>query len=252
MKMKSLFLSFPFILPSVCLAARTASEIVDRANQLLRGQSSHALISMHIQTPKWERTLKIESWNQGRDKALMRIHAPTKERGNGTLKIGKELWNWLQTVERVIKIPPSMMHASWMGSDFTYEDVVKADSIVKDYTHEIVSQKTEGNATLYRIEALPKPDAPVVWGRVMLEALVEGESVFPMQEEDYSQRGERIRTIIFSQIKEMHGQRIPTQVTCLPHKKPNNKTTIIYHDFKVNLSFEKDYFSLKTLQAPLK
>src|SRR3989338_7254798 len=105
----------------VCVPARaerSATDLVDKSNELLRGQSSHSRVGMKIRTQRWERTLEIEAWNQGRDKALMRLHAPAKERGNGTLRVNKEIWNWLPAVERVIKIPPSMMHASWMGSDF--------------------------------------------------------------------------------------------------------------------------------------
>ena len=154
--------------------ARSADELVDDSNKLMRGQSSHARIRMGITTPKWERTLEIESWNQGREKALMRILSPAKERGNGTLKIVKEIWNWLPAVERVIKIPPSMMHSSWMGSDFTYEDVVKADSVVKDYTHKVLRRAREEGRDLILIESLPKPDAPVVWGKIVLTVAEEG------------------------------------------------------------------------------
>jgi outer membrane lipoprotein-sorting protein len=245
-----LFLLLSF--QSVGTAEMSVEEIVDRANKLLRGQSSHSLITMTISTPKWERSLKIEAWNQGRNRALMKILSPAKERGNGTLKIEKELWNWLPSVERVIKIPPSMMHSSWMGSDFTYEDVVKADSIVKDYTHKFVKKEKEGRRTLYVIESVPKPDAPVVWGKIILEVFVEGAEVIPLKDQDYSERGEHMRTLSFSDVRMIEGRRIPTRIECAPLRKPANRTVISYHQFDVDLSFPPDFFGLSNLRKPLK
>lgn len=233
-------------------AERSASQIVDEANKLLRGQSSHARISMSITTPKWERTLEIESWNHGRDRALMRILAPAKERGNGTLKIGKEIWNWLPSVERVIKIPPSMMHSSWMGSDFTYEDVVKADSIVKDYDHKILEKTELKGRTRYVVQADPKPDAPVVWGKILLTADVDSEGVIPLKEEDYSERGEHIRTLNFLNAKTMSDRRVPTRIECVPLKKIGHKTVITYRELEFDLEFHPEFFGLRTLQKPLK
>ena len=238
--------------PAARGAEMTAYDLVDQSNKALRGQSSHSRITMTITTPKWERTLSIEGWNQGRDKALMRIHGPAKERGNGTLKIGKEIWNWLPSVERVIKIPPSMMQASWMGSDFTYEDMVKADSIVKDYTHKIVEKSAEGSRVVYKIVAAPKPEAPVVWGTVVLIVGVEDGRVIPVKEEDFSERGEHMRTLEFSDVKTMGGRRIPTRLECRPLRKPENKTVITYQQFDVDVPFGKDFFGLSNLQKPLK
>ncbi len=230
----------------------TAIELIDKSNELLRGQSSRAVIVMHIQTESWNRTLKIEAWNQGRNKAMMRIHQPAKERGNGTLKISKELWNWLPAVERIIKIPPSMMQSSWMGSDFTYNDVVKADSIVQDYTHKIIGQERKGGFTHYLIEATPKPDAPVVWGKVMTEVKADDQGVLPVKEEDFSERGEHMRTIEFSEDKILGGRRIPTVLTCTPHRKQGHKTTMTYQEFDVDLPFDANFFSLRNLQKPIK
>src|SRR6185295_3761381 len=157
---------------------------------------------MTIINPKWgERTMEVEGWNRQREFAFISILAPAKAKGDVTLRRMNEMWVWIKHVEQVTKIPASMMHSSWMGSDFTYEDIVKADSVVKDYTHQIVNQKKEGDFTHYVIEGIPKPDAPVVWGKVIIELKVDDQGVLPVGEQDYSERGEHMRTIRFSDVK---------------------------------------------------
>src|ERR1700684_3911764 len=113
---------------------------------------------MTIETPDWKRSIEVEGWNKDRTMAYIVIRAPAKERGETTLRRKNEMRLWMPKVERVIKIPPTMMHSAWQGSDFTYEDIVKADSIVKDYKHKLLSSKKEECRTAYRSEAIPNPD----------------------------------------------------------------------------------------------
>ncbi|MBI4056593.1 MAG: outer membrane lipoprotein-sorting protein [Elusimicrobia bacterium] len=233
--------------------AVTAKDIVDKANKVLRGDSNHAVITMTIVTPSWTRSLDIEGWNRDRQEALILIHAPPKDKGTTTLRLKKEMWLYKPEVERVIKIPPTMMHSSWMGSDFTYEDIVKADSIVKDYTHKIVGSKKEKDWDYYDIEALPKPDAPVVWGRIILSGRVYSDgTVIPMIEKDYSERGELIRTMEMSDIQKMGGRRVPTLLTCISNKKPGQKTVLKYHKIEFDVKFPQNFFSLARLQKGIK
>ncbi|MBI5203152.1 MAG: outer membrane lipoprotein-sorting protein, partial [Elusimicrobia bacterium] len=227
----------------------TPKEIVDIANKVLRGDSSHASLTMTIVTPSWTRELTIEGWNQGREKAFIVIHAPAKDKGNTTLRRKNEMWLWMPKVERVVKVPPTMMHSAWQGSDFTYEDIVKADSVVKDYTHKVVSRTTEGDHDVYLIEATPLPDAPVVWGKVLLWSQVYPDgAVLPYKEEDYSERGEKVRTIELSEIVMMDGHRVPSQLQCTPHRKAGQKTIIKYHKIDFNIDLPDSYFSLERLQ----
>lgn len=227
----------------------TLQEIVDRANKSLRGDSSHGRLSMTIVTPHWERRLEVEGWNLDRQFAYIRIHAPPKEKGNATLRRTNEMWLWLRRVERVVKIPPSMMHNSWQGSDFTYEDIVKADGVVWDYEHKLLSKVTEDDRTVYLIEGIPKPEAPVVWGRVLLKIAVYGGSdVVPLLEEDFSERGELIRTITLSNIKRLSGRLIPTRLECQPAKKPDQRTVLQYHSLEFDIPLKESFFSLARLE----
>jgi hypothetical protein len=222
---------------------------VDKANELLRGKSSHAVVTMTVETPNWKRRLSLESWNLGRQRALIVVHAPEKDRGSATLKIDAEMWSWLPNVERVVKIPLTMMHSAWMGSDFDYEDIVKADSLFKDYTHRYVEKTPKGGVTTAVIEALPKEGAPVVWGKVLLTVeLGPGDSVTPTREDDYSERGELIRRIELSDVKEMSGRRVPTKLTCTPMKKKGRKTIVEYKSIQFDVNIDLELFSLKRLQ----
>ncbi|OGR99814.1 MAG: hypothetical protein A2V88_14770 [Elusimicrobia bacterium RBG_16_66_12] len=224
-------------------------DLVDRANKALRGDSSRARLSMTIETPEWKRTLEVEGWNKDRTHAFIVLRAPAKERGNTTLRRKTEMWVWMPKVERVIKIPPTMMHAAWQGSDFTYEDIVKADSIVKDYTHKLLKTVKETGRTVYRIEATPRPDAPVVWGKVITAAAVyDDQSVVPLLEEDYSERGELIRTITFSDIKVLGGRRVPARLECVPSKKKGKRTILQYHELEFDLPLDDAFFGYQRLQ----
>ena len=229
--------------------------LVDRANKALRGDSSHGRLAMTIQTPEWTRTLEIEGWNKDRTLAYIVIHAPPKDRGNTTLRRRSEMWVWLPKVERVIKIPPTMMHSAWMGSDFTYEDIVKSDSLAKDYSYKVVGARREGSGedarTVYTVECTPKPDAPVVWGKVLTDVAVydDGQSVLGENERDYSERGELIRTITLSDVRPMAGQkRLPTRLECRPERKPGQKTVLNYRFLEFGLPLTDDFFSYQRLQ----
>ncbi len=244
------------LLAPACASELTILQIVDRSNKALRGDSSHARLTMTIVTPAWTRSLEVEGWNWGRQFAFIRIHSPAKDKGNITLRRRNEMWLWLQKVERVIKIPPTMMHSSWQGSDFTYEDIVKADSIVKDYEHELLEKTQEEGRTVYKILARPKPDAPVVWGKVIVWAAVFGEGeaaeAVPLKEEDYSERGELIRTLTLSGIKRMGGRLVPARLECVPAKKPGKKTVVEYNSLDFDIPIGDDFFSLSRLQKGVK
>lgn len=239
---------------AVLLAAAVVSdprltELVDKSNKALRGDSSHGRLTMTIETPSWKRSLDIEGWNRGRKMAFIKIHAPAKEKGNVTLRRDNEMWVWLPKVERVIKIPPTMMHSSWQGSDFTYEDIVKADSVVKDYDHRLIERVEEAGRVRWRIEGLPKPDAPVVWGRVEL-AIGEypGDEVVPLEEKDYNERGELIRTITLSDVKRLGGRLVPARLECVPARKPGQRTVLEYRSLEFDVPLEDSFFSLSRLQ----
>ena len=142
-----------------------ALTLARRTDQALRGRTQQARLSMTVHTPDWERTLEMETWYENPGRTFIRITGPAKEAGTATLRLGNDMWNYLPQVERVIKVPPSLMLEPWMGSDFSNDDLVKESSLVTDYTHQLGGEQQVSGDDCYKLVATPKPGAPVVWGR---------------------------------------------------------------------------------------
>jgi outer membrane lipoprotein-sorting protein len=159
------------LMPLQALAAEApnAAALVENSFNYMRGKASIATVMMTIHRPDWERKMTIKAWTRGKTDSLFYIQSPPKDHGNGTLKKSREMWMYNPKINRVIKVPPSMMSQSWMGSDFSNNDLAKSDSIVNDYTHSIVDSEIHEGQKVYVIKSIPKPDAPVIWGMQMLK-----------------------------------------------------------------------------------
>lgn len=222
-------------------------EIIRRMELLIRGETSVGIYEMSIKDPNWQRTLKLKVWESRKEnKTFIRILAPSKEEGIGTLKIELEMWNYLPRVERTIKIPPSMMMQPWMGSDFTNDDLVKQSSIVEDYSHTVIGKEKIDGFDSYQVEAIAKPDAPVVWGKILYWVRV-GDFI-PLRQEFYSEKGELIRVMSFKDIKEMGGRVLPTYWQMVPVKKKDRMTSLRIIEVEFDISLSEEIFSLRNLK----
>jgi len=221
-------------------------EIVRLSDNLMRGDTSQGKYTMSVTTPNWKRTLELQAYNMGRDKTFIRILSPAKEAGITTLRIGTNMWNYLPKVERTIKIPPSMMLQSWMGSDFTNDDLVKESSVVHDYTHKIMEKKTVDAQTVYVIELIPKPESAVTWGKLIF--WIRAADYVPLREEFYSEDGRLIKLLEYSQVKKMSGRNIPTIWKMISQAKPGNETTIEVIEVEYNQPVDENIFSLANLK----
>jgi hypothetical protein len=236
---------FPLIAFGQELAGK---EIIHKMDTLLWGRSSQGTFELRVETPRWKRTLKLKAWEKDRKKTFIRILGPAKEKGIGTLRIEYEMWNYLPAVEKIIKVPPSMMFQPWMGSDFTNDDIVKESSIVEDYEHEILGIEVHDGAEAYKIEALPKPNAPVVWGKIIY--WVRKKDFVPLKEEFYSEKNELIRELRFSEIKQMGGRTIPTVWEMKPLKKKGKRTVFKINEISYDIPIDDAIFSLENLRRP--
>jgi outer membrane lipoprotein-sorting protein len=224
----------------------TADEILDRVDDLYRGQSSQGNMTMAIKTEHWSRELAMEFWSLGKDKSLYRILAPKKDKGTATLKNGNDIWNYLPKVKRTIKLPSSMMSQSWMGSHFTNDDLVKDSRFADDYTFEKTYEGKRDGRSIYEITCIPKDNAPVVWGKVVV--IVEIETYLPLMIYYYDESLKLSRTMYFSDIKKLDDRDLPSVVKIIPADKPKEMTIVDYSNVQFDVPIDASFFSLRNLE----
>jgi len=219
----------------------SATEIVRKADQLLRGITQVSTYTMQVIRPDWQRTMRFKFWSEGTEKAFILVLAPAKEKGVTFLKLKNEMWNYIPKINRTIKIPPSMMMQSWMGSDFTNDDLVKESNMVTDYTHTLLGREELLGFETYKIELRPKPEAAIVWDRIV--EWIRVDDYVPLKAEYYNERGERIRTMLFGDIRQMGGRLIPTRFELIEEKKSGHKTVLILEDVVFDQPIPKQVFT---------
>ncbi len=225
---------------------QSAREIVQRLDELYRSTSSYAEMEMEITTSHWERTLRMKAWTQGDQKTFIRITALAREEGVATLRIGNEMWNYLPNTNKVIKIPPSMMMSSWMGSDFTNNDLVQEFTLMEDYDFSLIRPDTARQEYLY-IQAIPKEGKPIVWGRQVIT--VRKNDYLPVRQEYYDESGKLMRVLMYKEITTFDDRKIPAEMIMIPKNKEGHRTVIRYLDADFDLDIDEDIFSLRNLRA---
>ncbi|UCF64808.1 MAG: outer membrane lipoprotein-sorting protein [bacterium] len=226
--------------------SQDATEIVEKANDLIRANSSYSEITMKIVKPDWSREMTMKIWSLEPDYALLLITEPAKERGMVTLKRKREVWNWVPSVNRVIKLPPSMMLQSWMGSDFTNDDLVRQSSIVEDYTHSLAGEEEMGGYLCYKIDLTPKPEAGVVWGKI--KTWISKDEYLQLRADYFDEDLVLIKSMIGSQVKKMGGRTIPCHWEMIPLDEPGQKTVMDYLEIKFNVDIEESFFSQQNMK----
>ncbi|MBN1434109.1 outer membrane lipoprotein-sorting protein [Candidatus Fermentibacterales bacterium] len=247
----------PFLLLTVALPvlsgvavaqSPSADEIVDMLDRLYRSESSYAEISMEVVTPQWERTLSLLAWSEGMDKTYILVTEPPRERGLATLRLGDEMWNYLPNTNSVMRVPPSMMMGSWMGSDFTNDDLVRETSFREDYSFSLVDYDGEGSDDGYcYLEMVPGEDVPVVWGRVL--CAVRQDELLPVWMRYFDEHGRLMREMSFSDYTDFGGRTIPAVTRLVPADEEGHRTTIRYTHVEFDLEIDPDVFSLRNLRS---
>ncbi|MCD4694743.1 MAG: outer membrane lipoprotein-sorting protein [Bacteroidales bacterium] len=224
----------------------TAKEIIDKADKKNRGETSQGTMIMKIVRSDWERTVEMKSWSKGDDYFLIFITAPAKDKGQVFLKRKKEMWNWVPTIERMIKIPPSMMMQSWMGSDFTNDDLVKQSSIVKDYAHTLLEDEGIRGQLCYKIELIPHPDAPVVWGKIISWVTKDGLNLW--KSEYYDEDGFLVNIENAYDLKIFGDRILPSRMEIIPADEPDKKTVLIMKDLLFNKPLSDNFFTQQNMK----
>ena len=233
-----------------------AREIARRSEDVLRGTSAYLEAEMTIVSPRLPtpRTVRFRSWDdRGGDRSFIRILAPAKDRGTGFLKLHPNLWTYIPRVERTMRIPPSMMLQSWMGSDFTNDDLVRESSQLDDYDHRLLRVEEgftafdgSGPFRAYVVEYVPHEDAPVVWGRIV--AWIEAEHATPLRQEFYDEDGEKLRRMDFGDVRETGGRHVPHLWRMTPLEKEGHETRIRIQEIRFDERFDETLFTTRNLK----
>lgn len=236
-----------FLLP-LFLAAQTptATEIIKRSDEKLRGKTSYGEMTMTIVRPSWSREVGFKSWSKGSEQALILITGPKRDQGSVFLKKDKEMWNWRPTIGRTIKMPPSMMMQSWMGSDFTNDDLVKESSAVDDYTHKLLGSEKVQGLDCWKLELTPKRDAAVVWGKVV--SWVDKKDYMQLKAEFYDEDGYLVNTMSASDITTLGGKTLPATLTMIPADEPGHKTVVKYQNLVFDKPIADNFFSEQNMR----
>ena len=249
LRSKLLFLAASFAglchadLNSNTAGAERAKAMIDDMEALYRGDISKALITMQVVTPQYQRSMEMESMNQGRDNAFIRILSPKKDRGIATLKLDQEMWNYFPKINKVIKVPPSMMMGSWMGSDFTNDDLVKQTTLTEEYDLALVETLDH-----YTITLTPQGQTVTVWGKI--DYVIDKTHLVPISQQFYDDNNVMVRQLKFTDLRDYSGRLLPSRLEMIPLNKPGHKTLVIYEslDFEPVDVSDSD-FTLRNLQS---
>lgn len=230
---------------SIIALSQDAKDIVKNADKKAKGNTSIANITIQTIRPTWTREMTVKAWTKGNDLSFILVLAPAKEKGVVFLKRKKEVWNWIPSIERTIKMPPSMMSQSWMGTDFTNDDLVKEASILEDYNHSFLEDVIVDGRSCYKIQLLPKPKSAVVWGKVIMD--IDKKDFMMLYVEYYDEDGMLINTMHCSDIKLLGDRLLPGKMEMIPANKKGNKTVLIYNSLVFDTPLDDSFFTTQNI-----
>jgi outer membrane lipoprotein-sorting protein len=226
----------------------TAKEIITKADEKFNGEmSGYSVMSMTIVRPTWQRTVEFRSWSLEDDYALTLITAPAREKGQTFLKRGTEMWSWNPAINRLIKLPPSMMSQGWMGSDYTNDDILRESSVVEDYTHSLEGEEEVDSRLCHKIKLMAREDADVLWGHQVW--WVDKEEFITLKAELYDEDGYLVRTERGTDLKMMDGRFIPSTIELVPAEEEGRKTILKILEVKFNIKLEESFFSQQNMKS---
>ncbi len=242
--MKRWYVLLALLLPGTAVGqALDAEQLVREIETQYQGQTSHGVATMKIVTADWNRELRLELWGQDRDRFLARILEPKKEAGITTLKVDEQIWNYLPKIDRVMKVPSALMGDGWMGSHYTNDDLVKEAKIDQLYDFSVGFQ---GETTAVII-ARPKPEAAVVWGKLMYVA--DYRKRIPLRVDYFDEDGELVRRMTFDRVEPVNGRLIPLLSRIEPVDDPGEYTEFVYETLEMGISLPGDIFTLRSLRG---
>lgn len=243
--MKNLIIAM-FLQPGL-LIGQTALDIVTQMDNKLKGKSAKTETTITIVRPSYTREMTMVSWSLGRDYSMTYLISPKRDAGSTFLNRDKEVWSYTPSIERIIKLPPSMMSQNWMGTDFTNDDLVQQSSMVTDYNHTIVGEETIEGYSCHKIEMIPKEDAAIVWGKVVV--WIDKTEYMQMKVEFYDEDGYLVNTLLGKEPKDFDGKMLPSIMEMIPADKPGNKTIMTQKSMKFDIQIEESFFTTRKMKT---
>ncbi len=222
------------------------SNILSEVDDLWRGKSSHAIATLNIQTQHYSRSMKLESWSKGKEKSLTKVLSPLREKGTMTLKSGNHIYTYLPKTDRTIRLSSGMMMGSWMGSHLTNDDLVKESRLEDDFDARISFEGERHGQDIIEFTLLPKEDAAVVWGKIVLE--VEAKRHLPIKEVFYDEDMQVSRTFTFTGLKKLAGKIRPSVLHIVPADKPDEYTEFVFQELTLNIPISDSFFNKSALK----
>lgn len=226
--------------------SQTAKQIIERMESQMRGNTLYAEMSMTTVRPRFTREIQMKTWSKGEDYSVILITAPARDKGTVYLKRGKEIWNYVPNIDRMVKMPPSMMSQSWMGSDFSNDDLVRESSSINDFEQKIVGNVNYQGFDCWILELTPKPNSSIVYGKV--KVWVSKNDYLQLKTENYDESGKLANSVLFSEVKQMGGRKIPTVIEMVPEDKKGHKTILKYLDVRFDAHIDDNFFSVQNVK----
>ncbi|MBG16539.1 MAG: outer membrane lipoprotein-sorting protein [Crocinitomicaceae bacterium] len=236
-----ILLSTTFLFFYLFTNSQTAYEIIEKADSKMRGKSSYSEMSITIVRPKWQKVMTMKNWSMGNDYAVSLVTNPAKEKGSVFLKRGNEVWNYLPSLERTIKLPPSMMNQSFMGTDLTNDDLVKQSSMVVDYSHKIIGEEQVRELKCWKLELSPKQEATVVWGKLVV--WIDQKDFMQLKVEFYDEDLEIVNLMEGYNVQLFGNKKLPSKIEFIPLDDEGNKTIIEYKNWNFDVEIPSNYFT---------
>ena len=246
MRILTLLSAILFLSPSMAQEP-DAAQLISNAMEHWRGLTSYSDMTMTIHRPDWERSMTMRSWSKGDKLSLVRVVEPKKDAGNGTLLNDNNMWTYTPKINRIIKVPSSMMSQSWMGSDFSNKDISKSTDIIDQYDHELVGTEERDGHVYYTISSVPHEEAAVVWGK---EVLTVRDDYVLMEQQFWDQDGVLVKSMKTLEVVEMGGRAVARVMRMGKVDAPGEWTQLTANSIEFDLELPGNLFTLSNLRNP--
>jgi outer membrane lipoprotein-sorting protein len=233
------------VLASIAISMKTgdptAEQILKKAEQKLTASTIEADLDITIKRPKWTKTMGLKTWGKGSDYAMAYVKSPAKDAGTVYLKAGNDVYNYLPKIKKTVKLPANLLSQNWMGTDMSTDDIVKLTKLTTDYKATLAGSVTLSDRDCYVLLLLPKPDASVLWGKMVLA--IDKQDYIQMKTLFYDEDMELVNTVIASQVKNMGGKMLASKMVMIPAGKKGQTTTVIYSSMKFDSPISASFFT---------